>query len=145
MSGLKFQFVVKKSFTFSEAEKRMILDDYLQSGLTKQAIWEKYTGCKREHGRILEWMHKYGYCSDHKERNSNFTTQKFQMKADHTNREQSDIESLQLQKRISDLENQLRDSGMKVIAWQTMIELAEKEFNISIKKSSISNHQRNEV
>ena len=43
------------------------MEDYLQSGLSKREIWEKHTGCKREHGRILEWMRKYGYISDNKE------------------------------------------------------------------------------
>ena len=58
MLGLKPKIVVKNSFTFSESDKRMIVEDYLQSGLSKCEIWEKHTGCKREHGRILEWMHK---------------------------------------------------------------------------------------
>jgi len=47
---------------------------------------------------------------------------------------ESDFAYLQMQKRITELENRLQESEMKSIAYQTMIELAEREFNISIKK-----------
>ena len=43
MLGLKKR-INEKTFCFSEDEKRVIIEDYLQSGLTKQAIWEKYVG-----------------------------------------------------------------------------------------------------
>ena len=46
----------------------------------------------------------------------------------------SEFDNLQLKKRIIELEQQLHDSEMKSIAWQTMVEIAEREFNISIKK-----------
>ena len=46
----------------------------------------------------------------------------------------SDFEYLQLKRRISELEKQLQESEMKSIAWQTMIEITERELNISIKK-----------
>jgi cell division septum initiation protein DivIVA len=44
------------------------------------------------------------------------------------------FENLQLKKRIEDLEQQLKDAEMKAIAFSTMVDIAEKEFNISIKK-----------
>ena len=50
----------KEIIRFSEEEKHQIIKDYLQSGLTKQAIWEKYTGRREEHGHLLSWMRKYG-------------------------------------------------------------------------------------
>jgi transposase-like protein len=134
MSGLKFKIKRHKHDHFSEAERRMIIEDYLQSGLTKKAIWEKYTGSKTEHGLILYWMHRYGYFSDQTVKSSTFASKMYLMKCEDKNQEQTDFESLQLQKRISDLEKQLSESEMKCIAWQMMIELAEKEFNISIKK-----------
>jgi hypothetical protein len=46
----------------------------------------------------------------------------------------SEFECIQLQKRILELEKRLQESEMKSIAYQTMIEIAEREFNISIKK-----------
>ena len=44
------------------------------------------------------------------------------------------FENLQLKKRILELENQLKDAEMKVIAFSTMVDIAEKQFNIPIRK-----------
>ena len=134
MSGLKFKVKCINSYRFSEAEKRTIVEDYLKSGLTKQAIWEKYTGSSKEHGRILEWLHKFGYVSGSEKKNTNFVPKIVTMENSHEAKELSEFESCQLQKRITQLEAQLRSSEMECLAWQTMVELSEKEFNISIKK-----------
>jgi transposase-like protein len=134
MLGLKSEIRIKKLRKFSEQEKRKIVEDYLQSGLPKRSIWEKYTGHPTEHGKILEWMRTYGYKSKPKEKRVIFVSQKTAMKEGAKDQSQSDFEAVQMQKRISDLEKQLSESEMKGLAWETMVELAEKEFNISIKK-----------
>lgn len=46
----------------------------------------------------------------------------------------SNYEMLQLQKRISELEKQLKDTELKAIAYSTMVDIAEKEFKIPIRK-----------
>jgi hypothetical protein len=51
-----------------------------------------------------------------------------------TDSEDVDFEKLQLQKRISDLEKQVQVAEMKAIAFSTMVDIAEKEFNIPIRK-----------
>jgi hypothetical protein len=45
-----------------------------------------------------------------------------------------DFETLKLKKRIAELEKQLQISEMKAIAFSTMVDIAEKEFNIPIRK-----------
>ena len=72
MSGLKLKIRRIHSYKFSEAEKRKIVEDYLHSGLTRQAIWEKYTGSSKEHGRILEWLRKFDYFSGSEKKDTNF-------------------------------------------------------------------------
>jgi len=135
MLGLKEKIQRRKYGHFSEKDKRMIIEDYLQSGLTKREIWEKYTGSKSEHGLILYWMYKYGYFSDYKEKSVTFAPKHKIMSPQNTKQDSvSDFEMLQLKKRILELEKQLQESEMKSIAWQTMVEIAEREFNISIKK-----------
>jgi len=137
MLGLKKVFKRQKHSHFSEFERRMIIEDYLQSGLTKRAIWEKYTGSRKEHGLLLYWMYKYGYTSANDVKSSKIITfagKTLPVKEEDNKQELSEFEILQLQKRNSDLEKQLRESQMESLAWQMMIELAEKEFNISIKK-----------
>jgi len=45
-----------------------------------------------------------------------------------------DFEKLQLQKRIAELEKQVQMAEMKAIAFSTMVDIAEREFNIPIRK-----------
>jgi len=135
MLGLKNESKPQEFLKTSEAEKRQIIEDYLQSGLTKRAIWEKYTGCKEEHGQLLRWMRKYGYLSRDEQKRITFVSLKSRMDKQPPKQELvSDFEHLQLKRRILELEKQLQESEMKSISWQTMVEIAERELNISIKK-----------
>jgi transposase-like protein len=125
-----------KQFRFSVSEKKSIIEDYLQSHSTKQEIWEKYTGYQVEHGQILRWMRKFGYVEDVNEKSSTFVVSNRPMKPKTTPKNDvPDFENLQLQNRIFELEKKLKDSELKGIAYQTMIDIAEREFNISIKKN----------
>jgi hypothetical protein len=45
-----------------------------------------------------------------------------------------DFEKMQLQKRIAELEKQVQIAEMKAIAFSTMVDIAEREFNIPIRK-----------
>jgi hypothetical protein len=51
-----------------------------------------------------------------------------------TDMDQDSFETMQLKNRIAELEKQLKDAEMKAIAYATMVDIAEKEFNIPIKK-----------
>ena len=44
------------------------------------------------------------------------------------------FENLQLKKRIFELEKQLKEAEQKAIAYSTMVDIAEKEFKIPIRK-----------
>ena len=50
-----------------------------------------------------------------------------------------DFETLKLKKRIAELEKQLQTAEMKAIAFSTMVDVAEKEFNIPIRKKHNTN------
>jgi len=134
MLGLEEEIRCSKLFRFTEEAKRKIVEEYLASGLSKREIWEKYTGCKREHGKIVEWMRQYDYNHLRKEKSSTFASQKGIVKEEEKKQALSESEIFQLQKHNAELERQLRESRIASIAWQTMVELAEKEFGISIKK-----------
>lgn len=95
----------------------------------------KYTGQSEEHGQLLRWMRKLGYDESIPTRSSNFVAKADQMhNKKQKNISESTFETLQLQKRIEELEKQLKDAEMKAIAFSTMVDIAEKELNISIKK-----------
>lgn len=136
ISGLSDRKIVQKpNKYFTEEEKHLIIQEMLKTGCTKQEIWEKYTGQKEEHGQILRWMRKLKYDTSIPTRRPNFVP-KQRLMTDATDKDQqaNSFENLQLKKRIEELEKQLKDAEMKSIAYSTMVDIAEKEFNIPIRK-----------
>ncbi len=124
---------VKEQY-FSLEMRHRIIKDYLESGWTKRKIWEKYTGEPEEHGALLKWMRELGYTTSNKKAilvPLNSRTMKKKAAKDLT---VDDFETLQLKKRIADLEAQLKDAELKAIAFSTMVDVAERELNISIRK-----------
>ena len=121
------------SFTISERHK--IIQEAMTSGRSKVEIWKKYTGEDREHGTLLKWMRQLGY-NGHPNRSSNFDKNNSLM----TNKKKTlqigeeSFEILQLKRRVLELESQLKDAEMKAIAFSTMVDIAEREFNIPIRK-----------
>lgn len=136
ISGLTEQKILKKSNKyFTDAEKHLIIQELLETGCTKREIWEKYTGHEEEHGQLLRWMRKLGYDDSIPTRRPNFDSKPIQMKKKESDQNAPDsFENLQLKKRIEELEKQLKDAEMKAIAFSTMVDIAEKEFNIPIRK-----------
>ena len=53
---------------------------------------------------------------------------------------EQEFEKLQLQKRISELEKQLKDAELKAIAFSTMVDIAEDMFKIPIRKTVSYTH-----
>jgi transposase-like protein len=124
---------------FTEEEKHLIIRDYLSSGLTKREIWIKHTGTT-DHGLLLKWMRDFGYTIPNNNKSSNIVSNLYPMprkqsKLDKpTTSEEETFETLQLKKRIAELEKQLKEAELKAIAFSTMVDLAEKEFKIPIRK-----------
>jgi len=139
ISGLKAgQIIQKASKYFSEPEKHFIIQELLSTKCTKAQIWEKYTGQSEEHGQLLRWMRQLGYKTSVKTRRPNFDTKTTVMSIKKSKKETinsfDDFETLQLKTRIAELEKKLKDAEMKAIAYSTMVDVAEKEFNIPIRK-----------
>jgi hypothetical protein len=120
---------------FTIEERHLIINEYLSSGLTKDVVWQKYTG-KKDHGVLLEWMRDLGYVStgQGKKRNVASRGKAMPKKETHPEPVDQDFETLQLKKRIIELEKQLKEAELKAIAFSTMVDIAEKEFNIPIRK-----------
>lgn len=118
---------------FSESERHKIILDYLKGHSTKQAIWEKHTGQVEEHGIILRWMRELGYIASKTSKFTNIEPNRLPVMSKKELSEK-DFETLQLQKRIAELEKQLKDAELKAIAFSTMVDIAEREFKIPIRK-----------
>lgn len=140
ISGLTDRKIVQKpNKYFTDPEKHLIIQEMLETSCTKQEVWEKYTGQKEEHGQILRWMRKLGYNDSIPTRRPNFVSKPVQVKEKMPKGQETDsFENLQLKKRIEELEKQLKDAEMKAVAFSTMVDIAEKEFNIPIRKKYIT-------
>ena len=116
---------------FSDYEKKFIIEDYLSGKETKKSVYNRYTGYTAENGKITKWMRKLGI-EDKFVKNTNFVSMPTRKK--NTDQSSEDFETLKLKKRITELEKQLQTAEMKAIAFSTMVDIAEKEFNIPIRK-----------
>ena len=130
ISGLRS----KNSFTTTE--RHQIIKELLTSRCSKREIWEKYTGQLEEHGNLLKWMRQLGYFTELSSRRFTFGENISLMtkKKSTVSIPEESFEILQLKKRINELENQLQDAEMKTLAFSTMVDIAEKEFKIPIRK-----------
>lgn len=134
------KIIQKAGKYFTQDEKHKIIQELLSTQCTKVEIWEKYTGEKEEHGQLLRWMRQLGYNTGIKTRRPNIVSNLYPMaqkkiKPDKTvNNDVELFENLQLKKRIAELEKQLKDAELKAIAFSTMVDIAEKEFKIPIRK-----------
>ena len=129
--------VQKKGRHFTREEKHQIIQEMISNGCSKREIWEKYTGQVEEHGQLLRWMKKLGYPT--KEKPLSVTFERKSMQRKRKSKQESiaaeeSFENLQLKKRIKELERQLKDAELKAIAFSTMVDIAEKEFKIPIRK-----------
>ena len=113
-----------------ELERREIIEEYLKGGRTKREIWQHYTGRTEEHGQIIRWMRQFGYL----ENSSPFRPLPVRplSLAMPSNKPQPSVE--ELQRKIKQLEQQLLDSQLKEEAYRRMIDIAEKELKVSIRK-----------
>lgn len=138
ISGLRSGKIIiqKPNKYFTETEKHQIIQELINSGRTKAEIWKKYTGQEAEHGQLLRWMRKLGYDTSVKTRRPNLggKTSAVTNKKKSEHQPSEDFEALQLKKRVAELEDQLKDAEMRAIAFSTMVDIAEKEFNIPIRK-----------
>src|SRR5690606_2926423 len=116
---------------FSDHEKKLIIEDYISGNETKQSVYSRYTGYPGENGKITMWMRKFGIEDKFvKKTNSDMMSTQKKEKSQASD----DFETLKLKKRIAELEKQLQTAEMKAIAFSTMVDIAEKEFNIPIRK-----------
>jgi hypothetical protein len=138
--------VIKHASEFSISQRKNIVEEYLSSGNTKQAIWEKHTGSSSEHGRILRWMRSLGYSEEvAKSSNDNRKIRSFAETTGVMQKSKEDLEfEIQvLQKRVKELEKQVEESELKAVAFSTMVDIAEKTFNIPVRKKFITKPSKN--
>ena len=112
--------------SISKAHRREIIEEYLSGDETKAAVWQRHTGEQKERGGLLRWMRQLGYMDKDEGENVIPLITMASKKSKSTKEE--------LERRIKELENQLLDSQLKEEAYRRMIDIAEKDLKISIRK-----------
>jgi len=120
-----------KRLFLSDEEKLILIKDYLNGKESKAAVYFRYTGYPEDHGKIAVWMKKLGIKDLRASRNVSFVPMS---KTKKPVQSEVDFEKLQLEKRVAELEKQLKLAEMKAIAFSTLVDIAEREFNIPIRK-----------
>lgn len=111
---------------YTEEFKRAVIEEYLKGTATKKDLSDKHG--IRGKGAFQSWMRELGYI-DHRMRPVRIrATLATPMKGP----ENEDIHALR--KRIKELERELDDEKLRAEAYARLIELAEREQGISIRK-----------
>ncbi len=115
---------------YAESFKRKVIEEYLATGCTKTSLLIKYG--IRFTGAIQTWIWQLGYQDVHAP-----GTHKFGSSIPiivPTKDEDIGNRSDELQRRIKDLERQLEDANLRAEAYERIIDKAEKELKIPIRK-----------
>lgn len=121
--------------SLSIEERHKIIKEYLEGGQLKSEIWKKYTGQTSEHGNILRWMRQYGYISA-----SPVEVRKpksiilYDYPPGMAKKNQKSPNPEELQHEVRRLERELEDAKLKLEGYEIMLDIAEKEYNIPIRK-----------
>ncbi len=112
---------------FDESFKRMVIEEYLTTKCNKMDLLRKYNIHFKS--AIQTWMRKLGYEDTHRPQKLKFDgTLPLTVPMSKTEN------THELQKRIQELEQQLQDEKLRSEAYLRIIDKAEKELKIPIKK-----------
>jgi transposase-like protein len=115
---------------YSEVFKRQAIDEYLTTGASQSSLLRKYG--IRYKGAFQKWMKQLGYKDIQQKAGSLLTTTQFPLPAKEKTIPPS-TESTQ-EARIKELERLLEDERLRSDAYCSMIDIAEREFHIPIRK-----------
>lgn len=125
----------RKARTFSVEDKHRVIAEFLGGGVSKKQVWQKHTGQADDHGRILRWMREFGYSESAEQTLGLRPTEipmKYKRREPETDKDGFVVKALQ--KRVIELEEQLRDAELKATAYSTMVDIAEEVFKVPIRK-----------
>ena len=125
----KSRLMNKEKQSFSEPFKRSIVEQIISGSISKEGARQRY-GIKGK-SAILNWQRnyeKYGRCS------LNLCSYPMPLKSSKSNQVEPSQEDLKA--RIKQLERQLEDEQLRSEAYSRMIDAAETELKVPIRKKS---------
>jgi len=128
------EYFIRNNYT--NEFKIKICKEHISTGSPIRSLAKKYK--LSSHSLIHDWLRRFKFVNDKTNRvlKSNFAealNNENMSKLESKNSE-VEFEKLQLEKRIVELEKQLKEAEMKAIAYSTMVDIAEKELKIPIRK-----------
>lgn len=118
--------------TYSEAFKRNVIDEYLTSGSPKLFIQRKH-GIKFK-SAIVTWMKQLGYVDAFEKVSILRLSNQLELAKKYNPEHASSNDAKALEKRIKELEKQLGDEKIRTEMLSRMIDIAETEFKVPIRK-----------
>jgi transposase len=116
MTGYKF---------YEDSLKRKVLDDIQSGNISKEEARRKYK--IRGHSTILKWFRNL----EHPENLSRIMTKEYEK-----------VDKEALIKRIKELERQLEDEKLRAEGYSKMIDIAEEQLKITIRKKSTTKQSK---
>jgi transposase len=120
---------------FSEAFKRQVCEEYVRGTATKMDIQRKYN--IKFKSALITWLRNFGFEEKPKLRTIQLDNTPQQLMAVPPKETQE-----QLARRVKELEKQLEEAQLRAMAYSTMIDIAEKELKIDIRKKSDTKQSR---
>jgi transposase-like protein len=115
-----------KTYRFPNDFKLQVVREYLSTDLSQKELMAKYT--IRGNNTIKQWMRKFDLQSP--------SLQQIELQRIMAKEKERTPYERELEAKVKRLEQQLEDEKLRTLALGTMIDLAEKEFKIPIRKKS---------
>jgi transposase-like protein len=131
MESTDNQYVKRTQKDYSYAFKLQVVSEVERGELSKKAAQRKY-GIQGD-ATIRSWIKKYGNLD------VDYQTKRSQMKSPEQQILELEQQIKLLAKKNYTLEKELDQTNKKAIFFDMMIDIAEKDLNISIRKKSLSN------
>jgi transposase len=116
----------RKVNQFPDELKFKIVQEYVQSSISKKDLMQKYG--VRGNSCIMNWMRKFGL--------SYPTEEQIKVNNQVTKESRKTPQERELEQKLKTLEQELEYEKLRTKALNTLIDIAEEELNISIRKKS---------
>jgi transposase len=115
-----------KSYRFPNDFKLQVVQEYLSTGMSQKELMQKYN--IGGNNTIKLWMRKFDLRLP--------SQQQIELQRIMSKEKEKTPYERELEAKVKRLEQQLEDERLRTLALSTMIDLAEKEFRIPIRKKS---------
>ena len=111
---------------FTDEFKFQVIQEYLTTDISQAELKEKHS--IRGNNCIPKWMHKFG--------TSEVTEEQVNLQRTMSKEEEKTPRERQLEAKVKELEKALEQERLRTLALNTMINVAERDLKISIRKKS---------